>query len=134
LNRGAFRRPSKTRSRSSHTIQPPQQGYRAIALTLAQREDVVLHPMTFPEAETYYFEPLDERVRVYQRPFRLIQDVTFAVTPETRACAAEPGAQLRLEGRLDYQACDDKVCYLPQSIPVSWTIALRPLVAPAPRR
>jgi hypothetical protein len=62
-----------------------------------------------------------------------MQDVTFAVTPETRAHASKSGAQIRVEGRLEYQACDDKVCYLPQSIPVSWTIALRPLVAAAPR-
>jgi hypothetical protein len=84
--------------------------------------------MTFPEAETYHFKPLNERVQVYRRAFRLIQDVTLAVTPETHARASEAGAQIRLEGRLEYQACDDTVCYLPQSVPVSWTIGLRPLV------
>jgi AhpC/TSA family/Disulphide bond corrector protein DsbC len=118
---------------SMHVYAPPQEGYGAIALTISPREDVVVHPMTFPEAETYHFKPLNEHVRVYQRAFRLMQDVTFAVTPETRARASERGGQIRLEGRLEYQACDDKVCYLPQSIPLSWTIGLRPLVA-APRR
>jgi AhpC/TSA family/Disulphide bond corrector protein DsbC len=118
---------------SMHVYAPPQQGYRAIALTVTPREDVVLHAMTFPEAETYHFKPLDERVLVYQRPFRLIQDVTLAVTPATRALASEPDARIRLEGRLEYQACDDKVCYPPQSVPVSWTIGLRPLLAAAPR-
>jgi len=111
-----------------HVYAPPQDSYRAIALAMTPREDVVLHPMTFPEAETYHFAPLNERVQVYQRPFRLIQDLTLSVAPATRALASEPGARIRLEGRLEYQACDDKVCYLPQSIPVAWTIALRPLV------
>ncbi len=111
-----------------HVYAPPQQSYRAIALTISPRENVVLHPMTFPEAETYHFKPLNERVQVYRRAFRLIQVVTFAVTPDTRARASEPGAQIRLEGRLEYQACDDEVCYLPQSVPISWTIRLRPLV------
>jgi hypothetical protein len=119
---------------SMHVYAPPQQGYRAIALTVTPREDVILHAMTFPETETYHFKPLDERVQVYQRPFRLIQDVTLAVTPATRALASEPDARIRLEGRLEYQACDDKVCYPPQSVPVSWTIGLRPLLAAAPRR
>jgi AhpC/TSA family/Disulphide bond corrector protein DsbC len=113
---------------SMHVYAPPQKSYRAIALTITPREDVVIHPMTFPEAETYHFKPLNERVQVYRRAFRLIQDVTFAVTPETRARASEPGAQIPLQGRLEYQACDDKVCYLPQTVPVLWTIGLRPLV------
>ncbi len=118
---------------SMHVYAPPQPSYRAIALTITPREDVVVHPMTFPDAETYHFKPLNERVQVYRRAFRLIQDVTFAVTPETRSRASEAGAQIRLEGRLEYQACDDRVCYLPQSVPVSWTIALKPLVGSAVR-
>jgi hypothetical protein len=31
-----------------------------------------------------------------------------------------------VSGKLDYQACDDKVCYAPRSVPVKWTIALEP--------
>jgi hypothetical protein len=32
-----------------------------------------------------------------------------------------------VSGRLEYQACDDKVCYMPQSVPVKWTLPLKPL-------
>ena len=32
-----------------------------------------------------------------------------------------------IQATLDYQACDDKVCFNPQSVPLSWTVALRPL-------
>jgi hypothetical protein len=28
---------------------------------------------------------------------------------------------------LRYQACDDKVCYPPKDLPVTWTISLKPL-------
>jgi hypothetical protein len=28
---------------------------------------------------------------------------------------------------LNYQACDNKVCFTPQSIPLSWTVQLKPL-------
>ena len=31
---------------------------------------------------------------------------------------------LTLTGTLDYQACDDAICFLPQSIPVSFTVDL----------
>ena len=72
-----------------HVYAPPQQGYRAIALSITPRDDVIVHPMTFPEAEMYHFKPLNEHVRVYLQAFRLVQDMTFAVTPETRARASK---------------------------------------------
>ena len=36
-------------------------------------------------------------------------------------------SSLRIAATLEYQACDDKVCFVPQSVPLAWTIALRPL-------
>jgi hypothetical protein len=27
-----------------------------------------------------------------------------------------------VEGTLRYQACDDRVCYVPQELPVKWTL------------
>ena len=32
-----------------------------------------------------------------------------------------------LTGRLDYQACDDEICFNPASIPLTWTITVAPL-------
>jgi hypothetical protein len=34
---------------------------------------------------------------------------------------------LTVEATLEYQACDDKICFNPQSVPMSWTVALKPL-------
>ena len=34
---------------------------------------------------------------------------------------------LTLRGTLDYQACDDSICYNPVSVPLSWTVTLTPL-------
>jgi hypothetical protein len=30
-------------------------------------------------------------------------------------------------GELEYQACDDRICYRPDTIPVQWRITLTPL-------
>jgi hypothetical protein len=35
--------------------------------------------------------------------------------------------QATINGTLAYQACDDRVCFLPQSIPVSYSVKLRRL-------
>ena len=34
---------------------------------------------------------------------------------------------MTIKGTLNYQACDDKLCFNPQAVPLSWTIDLRPL-------
>jgi len=34
---------------------------------------------------------------------------------------------LTLSGTLDYQACDDAICYLPVSVPVSFTLEFQHL-------
>ena len=110
-----------------HVYAPGQQGYIPIALTIETTPDVrVVHPMTYPTPGTYYFAPLKETVKVYEKPFRLLQDVTLALTPALRQ-RATAGETLRLTGSLEYQACDDKVCYRPQTVAVEWTMKLVPL-------
>jgi len=34
---------------------------------------------------------------------------------------------LTIAGTFEYQACDDKVCFSPQSVPLSWTIGVNAL-------
>jgi hypothetical protein len=34
---------------------------------------------------------------------------------------------LTIAGVLDYQACDDKVCFTRQTLPHTWTVSLRQL-------
>ena len=35
---------------------------------------------------------------------------------------------MTVKGSLEYQACDDKQCFNPVSVPLSWTVTLRPIV------
>ncbi len=101
-------------------------GYRVIGLALDAPSFLRVLPPEYPESEVYYFEPLDERVPVYQEPFRLVQEVVVEGDQESSAQIAEIDA-LTLTGRLDYQACDDRVCYDPASVPLSWTLTVSPL-------
>ena len=71
------------------------------------------HEVTYPPSEIYHFKPLDERVEVYQKPFRLVQDVTILATRAQKLVASQ--SELTITGALEYQACDDKVCYTPQA-------------------
>ena len=98
-------------------------GYKVIALNLNPVPHIRFEPVEFPESEIYYFEPLDERVPVYQRPFTLLQEAVVAGTPETEEALAQLDA-LTLSGTLDYQACDDRLCFTPVSVPLSFTLDL----------
>ncbi len=111
-----------------HVYAPGAERYRVITLRIEPQPFVRLLPIQHPESETYYFEPLDERVPVYQKPFTLLQEVVPEVTQEARA-AFQGKDTLTLTGSLEYQACDDKVCYNPVSVPLSWTVGIKPFVS-----
>ena len=101
-------------------------GYRVINLALEAPPFLRLLPSEYPASEIYHFKPLDERVPVFMRPFRLIQEIVVEGDPESTAALAELDA-VTLTGRLDYQACDDEICFNPASIPLTWTITVAPL-------
>ena len=100
-----------------------EMGYRVIALRLNPVEHVRFEPAIYPESEIYHFEPLDERVPVYQRPFTLLQEAVVSGEPGVEDAFKELDA-LMVSGTLDYQACDDALCFDPVSVPVSFTLAI----------
>jgi hypothetical protein len=102
-----------------HVYAPGNKDYTPIGLAIDTQPGLTVAPAAkYPKAEAYFFAPLKETVHVYQAPFRLTRNVTLA------ANAARTGASVTIRGRLEYQACDDKVCYLPQSVPLTWTVAI----------
>ena len=88
-----------------------------------------VYPLKYPASEIYHFVPLDERVEVYQKSFTLVQDLTVLATPEVQKQLAGQ-TTLTVAGQLEYQACDDKVCYAPTKVPISFTLDLTPLLRP----
>ena len=118
-------------SERMHVYAPGADGYRVITLTMATQPFLRLAPVQYPVSEVYVFEPLNERIPVYQKPFKLIQDVTLEKPPQV---VSRGKPVLTLTGTLDYQACDDKVCFNPVSIPLSWTLTLQPDATQRPGR
>jgi peroxiredoxin len=114
-----------------HLYAPGAKNYRVIALNIATQPFVRLLPMRYPASQIYLFKPLNERVPVYERPFTLVQEVILEGTPQAQASFRGKDS-VTVSGTLEYQACDDKICYNPASIPISWTLSLRPLVLERP--
>jgi DsbC/DsbD-like thiol-disulfide interchange protein len=96
-----------------HVYAPGEKDGIPVALTIESVEGVKPAAPAFPAAQKYYFEPLKLTQLVYSKPFRITQPV--AITTRT-------SAPITIKGTLRYQACDDTVCYLPKSVPLTWVV------------
>jgi DsbC/DsbD-like thiol-disulfide interchange protein len=95
-----------------HVYAPGADDYRIVSLEIDEQSALRLRPLQYPASEIYYFLPLNEKIPVYQKPFALKLDAYAQTTREG----------LAVTGRLEYQACDDKVCFAPVSVPLAWTV------------
>ena len=101
-----------------HVYAPGAKDYIPVKITLKPQDAVKAGKLTYPKSEKMFFAPLNETVPVYQKPFRLSQDVTLASTVAS-------GTRVVVDGTLEFQACDDKVCFVPETVPVSWTVTVK---------
>ena len=99
-----------------HVYAPGAKDYLPIAVTIDPHPGVTVGAVKYPKSDTMVFE--GERVPVYQKAFRLVDEVSLASSLKT-------ADMVTLIGTVKYQACDDHVCYFPASVPVSWTIKVR---------
>jgi len=112
-----------TPKRSMHVYAPGKHDYQVIAVKLDPQPWMKVAPTSYPPSEIYHFKELDEKVETYGKPFKLVQDVTILTTAAAKkALAASP---IKLSGTLQYQACDDKVCYAPTKVPVSFDLTVK---------
>jgi hypothetical protein len=112
-----------TPKRSMHVYAPGKHDYQVIAVKIDPQPWLKAAPTSYPPSEIYHFKELDEKVETYGKPFKLVQEVTILNTAAAKkAMAASP---LKLTGKLEYQACDDKVCYAPSRVPVSFELTVK---------
>lgn len=105
-----------TPKRGMHVYAPGSK-YRPIAIALEPQKSFTVGEVVYPPPDRYYFKPLNETVDVFRKPFRL--------TVELHAVEGAAAASPTLAGTLEYQACDDRVCYLPESIPFQMRLTTR---------
>ena len=109
-----------------HVYGPEVTGYKPLTLTIDPQPGLVVRAIQFPKSEDYFFKPLNEHVPVYQKPFRVIQDLMIDASRDAEA-ALRDVPRLTIKGSLSYQACDDRVCFLPEIVPLAWNVNLKVL-------
>lgn len=95
--------------------------YIPIDWTMKESPAILVKEVAYPASKKLRLAAIQQTVPVYQGAFRLVRDVTIARDAAVRPLLDAEG-KLTIEGTLKYQACDDKVCYPPETVPVRWTL------------
>jgi len=109
-----------------HVYAPGVTGYRPVSLAVTPQPYLKVKTVRFPPPEDWYFQPLDEHVKVYTRAFRIIQDLALDASAAGQQ-ALQQVQTVTIRAVLEYQACDDKMCYNPVRVPLEWTVPVRTL-------
>lgn len=83
-------------------------------LTVTPPEGVALEEITYPEATDFLLEGQEEPLAVFGHEFTI--DVRLALEEDL-----SPG-EIVVPGSLLYQACDDRVCFVPATAAVEWHV------------
>lgn len=100
---------------------PGNKDYKPVDLVVEPATGFTTTSTKYPVAEDFVFAPTRERVKVYTSTFRLTRDLV-GVPKKGPAGGADAATHLTVTGRVEYQACDDTVCYLPQTVPMTWSL------------
>jgi AhpC/TSA family/Thiol:disulfide interchange protein DsbD, N-terminal len=108
-----------------HVYGPPTpEGYVATSVAVTGPEGLIVEPPAYPPTRPIHFEALGETLHVFEGAV----EVAVPLTANIRA-----GDRVPLEVAVEYQACDDRQCFLPQRKTLRLEVPLAPLNRPQPR-
>jgi hypothetical protein len=110
-----------------HVYAPGTQGYKPIRLVLESIPQLELKPAVYPPSKTLYLPVIKEQVPVFEGAFRITEDVRVSSSSEFWGSLGKDGRTFAITGKLEYQACDTSICYVPTSVPVTWQLHVFPL-------
>jgi hypothetical protein len=108
-----------------HVYAPGAKDYKVIAFTLEPSALITTRPLQYPSSETLLQAARRARPGFSEAVSPGPEHVGQA-SPETRA-ALNGLDHVTIAGTFEYQACDNRLCFTPQSIPFSFVVGLRPL-------
>jgi hypothetical protein len=110
-----------------HVYAPGTQGYKPIKLALDSDSALEIKPAIYPQPKTLYLPAIKEKVPVFEGTFRISNDVKVSSSAGFWGSLGDGGKTFTITGKLEYQACDKTICFVPTSIPVKWTLHVYPL-------
>jgi len=102
-----------------HVYAPGVQGYIPIEWKLEEGPTAKPHAFAYPASQMMHLKVIGETVPVYRDRIRINREITFGPEDALKPLVT-PAGELILKGSFRYQACDDRECYIPQTIPLEW--------------
>ena len=59
---------------------------------------------------------------VFEGKFRITQELKISAAADFRDSTGTNGKTFTITGKLEYQACDSKICYLPTWMQIHWQL------------
>jgi hypothetical protein len=107
-----------------HVYAPGVQGYIPIEWTINASPAFEEVPIRYPGARNVHLPAINETVPVYDRKFSLQREIVISQLAKLKPALS--GSSLLIEGSFRFQACDDKKCYVPEAVPLKWTLQFEP--------
>ena len=108
-----------------HVYAPEVKGYIPVVLTLRPSTSYRADAVAYPPSKIMQIKVIHERVPVYEGRFRLVQMITLGNAPDVEKLL-DADRNLAVIGEFKYQACDDRECFLPETVPLKWTLQVKP--------
>jgi hypothetical protein len=100
-------------------------GYQGLTLNIARQPYLTVYPPVYPPAHALDLPWTAEMLTGYAEPVRVSVDVALGTRQEL-AALLETGSGPTIQGTLDAQACDESICWPPQTIRLAWRFELVP--------
>jgi peroxiredoxin len=110
-----------------HVYAPGTKGYKTVKLAIDPLPDFETRRANYPAAKILYLPAIKERVPVFEGAFRIRQELKVNSMAEFSGALGPDGKPVTVKGKLEYQACDSKICFLPESMPLEWHFQIVPL-------
>jgi DsbC/DsbD-like thiol-disulfide interchange protein len=102
-----------------HVYAPGVKGYIPIDWKLEDGAAARPHAFSYPASEMMHMKAIGETVPVYRGAVRITREITFGSEAALKPLVGSTG-ELIVKGSFRYQACDDRECYIPETIPLEW--------------
>jgi hypothetical protein len=102
-----------------HVYAPGVQGYIPIDWKLEDATLSKLPAFDYPASEQLRLAAINETVPVYRGKVRIQREITLAQQNKLTPLVSAAG-DLVIKGTFRYQACDEKICHIPETVPVEW--------------
>jgi hypothetical protein len=113
--------------RDVHVYAPGTKEYKPIKLVMDPIPQLELKPVIYPPSKMLYLPAIKEQVPVFEGVFRISQDIQVNTGAEFWGSLGKDGRSFNFTGKLEYQACDRTMCYVPTSVLVKWQLQVLPL-------